>query len=46
MNARFETDSIGTLPVPSKAYYGVQSLRGCNNFQITEIGRASYRERV
>lgn len=35
MNARFETDSIGTLPVPSEAYYGVQSLRGCNNFQIT-----------
>lgn len=35
MNARFESDSIGTMPVPAEAYYGVQSLRGCNNFQIT-----------
>ena len=32
---RLEKDSIGTKEVPSNAYYGVQSLRGCENFQIT-----------
>ena len=33
--ARFESDSIGTLEVPENAYYGVQTLRGYNNFRIT-----------
>ena len=32
---RTESDSIGTLEVPSEAYYGVQTLRGRNNFHIT-----------
>lgn len=32
---RLESDSIGTKQVPIEAYYGVQSLRGCENFQIT-----------
>ena len=32
---RIEKDSIGTKQVPFEAYYGVQSLRGCENFQIT-----------
>ena len=32
---RLESDSIGTLEVPAGAYYGVQSLRGKNNFHIT-----------
>ena len=32
---RLESDSIGTKEVPVDAYYGVQSLRGCENFQIT-----------
>ncbi|MGL5049042.1 MAG: aspartate ammonia-lyase [Fusobacteriaceae bacterium] len=32
---RIETDSIGSLEVPKNAYYGVQSLRGKNNFHIT-----------
>lgn len=32
---RTESDSIGTKQVPAEAYYGVQSLRGCENFQIT-----------
>ena len=35
MNYRLESDSIGTLKVPEDAYYGVQSLRGYKNFQIT-----------
>ena len=32
---RTESDSIGTKQVPKDAYYGVQSLRGAENFQIT-----------
>ncbi len=35
MNYRLESDSIGTLNIPEDAYYGVQSLRAYNNFQIT-----------
>ena len=34
-NMRLEADSIGTLHVPEDAYYGVQSLRGHLNFNIT-----------
>jgi len=37
MNYRMEADSIGTKEVPAEAYYGVQSLRGCENFQITGL---------
>ena len=32
---RVEKDSIGAKQVPIDAYYGVQSLRGFENFQIT-----------
>ncbi len=35
METRKESDSIGTLDVPAGAYYGVQTLRGHENFQIT-----------
>lgn len=35
MKFRLESDSIGSLEVPVDAYYGVQSLRGHNNFDIT-----------
>lgn len=34
---RKESDSIGELEVPDNAYYGVQTLRGFENFQITGI---------
>ena len=34
---RPESDSIGTLEVPANAYYGVQTLRGLQNFRITGI---------
>ena len=37
MNYRMEADSIGVKQVPADAYYGVQSLRGCENFQITGL---------
>ncbi len=35
MNTRIETDSVGSLNVPEKAYYGISSLRGQINFPIT-----------
>lgn len=37
MKTRKESDSIGALNVPIDAYYGVQTLRGFENFQITGI---------
>ncbi len=38
MSYRIEEDSIGTLEVPKESYYGVQTLRAFNNFNITGIG--------
>ncbi len=35
MEMRIEADSIGSMAVPADAYYGVQSLRAKNNFNIT-----------
>ncbi len=35
MDTRKERDSVGELEVPKEAYFGVQSLRGAQNFQIT-----------
>ncbi len=35
MMTRKEADSIGTMEVPVKAYYGVQTLRAKKNFHIT-----------
>lgn len=35
MNFRIESDSVGTKNVPKDAYYGVQSLRAAENFNIT-----------
>lgn len=34
---RIESDSIGEKEIPSSAYYGVQSLRGAENFPITGV---------
>lgn len=35
MHTRIEFDSIGSLPIPGEAYYGIQSLRAKNNFSIS-----------
>lgn len=35
MEFRVEYDSVGEKKVPKEAYYGVQSLRGYENFRIT-----------
>lgn len=44
MNTRLESDSVGSLEVPASAYYGVQTLRGQQNFQIT--GRMLHKELI
>lgn len=38
MRYRIETDSLGSMQVPAEAYYGIQTLRGKNNFSITKRG--------
>ncbi len=43
-NYRIEHDSIGDKKVPANAYYGVQSLRAMENFNIT--GHAVHREMI
>lgn len=35
MNERIERDSIGELPIPKHAYYGINTLRANQNFMIT-----------
>lgn len=37
VETRLEHDSIGTLPVPRNAYYGVQTMRAIENFPITGL---------
>jgi len=39
---RKEHDSLGELPVPVDAYYGIQTLRARENFHITGITMAHY----
>lgn len=34
---RQEKDSLGVRDVPAEAYYGVQALRGCENFPISGV---------
>ena len=34
-NTRIESDLIGSLEVPAEALYGVQTLRGLENFPIS-----------
>ena len=34
---RIESDSIGEKQIPIDAYYGVQTLRAKENFQISEF---------
>ncbi len=38
MDYRLETDSIGELSIPIKSYYGIQTLRAYNNFNISNRG--------
>ncbi|MEO0768087.1 MAG: lyase family protein, partial [Cyanobacteria bacterium J06649_4] len=36
-NVRVEKDSMGELPLPAAAYYGIQTLRAIQNFPISGL---------
>ena len=39
---RIEKDLLGTLEVPSDAYFGIQTLRAVNNFRLSGVPLAHY----
>jgi aspartate ammonia-lyase len=39
---RYETDSLGTLPVPKDAYYGIHTERGRQNFAVSGVTIGNY----
>ena len=39
---RVESDLLGELQVPATAYYGVQTQRGINNYQISNSKMSDY----
>lgn len=41
-NFRLETDLLGELQVPAEAYYGVQTQRAINNYQISNTKMSDY----
>jgi aspartate ammonia-lyase len=46
LTTRLEHDLLGPREVPSAAYYGVQTLRGLENFQISGVPLSHYPELV
>ena len=46
MKYRIESDSLGEVKVPAAAYYGVQTQRAIENFDISRIKVSDYRELV
>ncbi|MFW6401626.1 MAG: aspartate ammonia-lyase [Desulfohalobiaceae bacterium] len=42
MRFREETDSLGKRQVPAEAYYGIQTIRAMENFQVTGISIAHF----
>lgn len=42
MNYRIESDLLGELQIPEDALYGVQTLRGIENFQISKFRLSEY----
>lgn len=38
MKYRIEKDSIGEIQIPAEVYYGINTYRGKNNFEITKRG--------
>ena len=43
-NIRVESDLIGAMEVPADALYGVQTLRGIENFPISSFHLNDYRK--
>ena len=39
---RLEHDSLGTLAVPARAYYGIQTQRAIDNFPITGVAIGTF----
>jgi len=37
MKTRLEHDLLGSLEVPADAYYGIHTLRACENFDISGL---------
>jgi aspartate ammonia-lyase len=37
MQCRMESDLLGTLAIPANAYYGIQSQRALDNFQLSNV---------
>src|SRR3954471_15699518 len=45
-NTRAEQDLLGTREVPADAYYGIQTLRGLENFHISGVPLSLYPELI
>ena len=43
---RIESDLLGELQVPAEAYYGVQTQRGINNYQISNHKMSDFPEYI
>ena len=43
---RMESDLLGELPVPEDAYYGIQTQRGINNYQISNLRMSDFPDYV
>lgn len=41
-NFRYESDLLGELPIPTDAYYGVQTQRAINNFKLSKQQLSHY----
>src|SRR6476620_6188759 len=46
LSSRLEQDLLGPREVPTDAYYGVQTLRGLENFHISGVPLAHYPELI
>src|SRR6187431_576044 len=42
MATRIESDSLGSLPVPASAYWGIHTARALENFPITRRAISNY----
>ncbi len=45
-NSRAEKDLLGSREVPADAYYGIQTLRGLENFHISGVPLSHYPELI
>ncbi len=43
---RIESDLLGELQVPEKAYYGVQTHRGIDNYKVSNLKMSDFPEYI